>query len=233
MRLIGERRAVAAAVLAYFGILFGSLAYMGPPQLIAMFAGMGAAYAVAFVGVVALWFWARWFAIGLGFSGVVLAIIASFQLGEIMPALLFFGGAHAILCIALAGAGAASVYDGRKDWRERFRLDDNGVNRLGKAVTRAGASLPYLIMAGRAPKPGPEWVLGAIAIAGGVLGIRGLLRMRTWGLFALAGAGIAALGIQPAFVSGEVWVFPWMGTALCAAAIAPFVPAMVRQLRAR
>ena len=149
-----------------------------------------------------------------------------------MPALLFFGGAHAILCVALAGAGAASVYDGRKDWRERFRLDDNGVNRLGKAVTRAGASLPYLIMAGLAPKPAPEWVLGAIAIAGGVLGIRGLLRMRTWGLFALAGAGIAALGIQPAFVSGEVWVFPWMGTALCAAAVAPFVPAMVRMLRA-
>ena len=76
MRLIGERRAVAAAILAYFGILFGTAAYVGPPQLIPMFAGMGVAYGVAFIGVVALWFWARWFAIGLGFSGVVLAIIA-------------------------------------------------------------------------------------------------------------------------------------------------------------
>ncbi len=237
MRLVGERRAVAAAVFAYFGILFVMLAYVSPPQLVPMLVGLAGAYAVAFVGVVALWFWARWYAMGLGFSGLVLAAIVTFQLGGIEPAIVFFGAAHALVCLALLGHGPASAFDGRRDWRERFRLDDNGVNRLGKAVTRAGASLPYLILAGLAPREGLGLVLGAFALVAGVMGLRAIVRMRTWGLFALAAAGAAAVGVHPTAVaaSGEVWLFawPWVGSVLCAAAVAPFVPDMLRSLRAR
>jgi len=150
----------------------------------------------------------------------------------------FFGAAHVVLCLALAGTGAAASFDGRRDWRERFRLDDNGVNRLGKAVTRAGASLPYLILAGLAPREGASLVLGAIALVAGVAGLRAIIRMRTWGLFALAAAGAAAMMVHPSVLAaGDVdvfaWPLPWVGSFLCAAAVAPFLPDIVRSLRAR
>src|SRR5262249_26231636 len=194
MRLVGERRAVAVAVLACLALLFALGVFGGPPQLFPIFIGMLAAYVVAFVGVVALWFWARWYAMGLGFSGLILAAIASFQMGGLEPEILIFGGAHVLVCLMLVGHGAASAFDGRRDWRERFRRDDNGVSRLGKAVTRAGASLPYLIMAGLAPRDGMGLVLGALALVAGVAGLRALVQLRTWGLLALAGAGAAVLG---------------------------------------
>jgi hypothetical protein len=238
MRLVGERRAVAAAVLAFFGILFAMVAYNAPPELVPLLTGLAGAYAVAFVGLVAQWFWARWYAMGLGFSGLILALIALFQLG-VEPVVLFFGGAHVAICLALLGHGAASAFDGRRDWRERFRLDDNGVNRLGKAVTRAGASLPYLILAGLAPREGMSVVLGAVALVAGVAGLHGLIRLRTWGLFALAGAAVAAVGVHPQMVLGagdvSLLAWPWqlIGSMLCAAAVTPFVPDMMRALRAR
>src|SRR5262249_26959800 len=119
----------------------------------------------------------------------------------------------------------------RKDWKERFRVDENGANRLGKAVMRAGASLPYLIMAGLAPREDAAWIVGAVAVTGGVLGLRALVRGRTWGLFALAGAGAAAVTLAPVPVVADISVFPWLGALLCAAAVAPFVPAMARALR--
>src|SRR6185436_5998836 len=79
---------------------------------------------------------------------------------------------------------------------ERFGMDDFGVVRLGRAVTRASAALPTLIAMALAPKPEPEWLV--LAGAGlGSAGLAGLLRLRTWGVLALGGAGAAVLVASP------------------------------------
>jgi hypothetical protein len=194
MRLVGERRALAAAVMAFFAILFFLNGVAGPPELAPMFLGLGATYFAGFFGLVAGWFWARWFAMGVGFSGLVIAGILGVQIG-LDPIVLIFGGSHLGVVLGLMGRGPAAAFDGRADWRERWRMDENAVNRLGKAITRAGASLPYLVMVGLAPRGGG---LGAAALALaalglGVLGLRALVKLRTWGVAALGGAALTSL----------------------------------------
>ena len=46
-----------------------------------MFVALALCYGVAFVGVVAEWFWGRWFATGLAWSGVMIAVAALVMLG--------------------------------------------------------------------------------------------------------------------------------------------------------
>ena len=172
MRLVGERKACAAIVLAMFSLLFLTNGLLGPPAFAVLFYALGAAYLTAFFGLVAGWFWARWYTMGL----------------------------------ALVGKGPALAFDGRKDWRERWRMDDNSVNRLGKAVMRAGASVPYLIMAGLAPKQGMG--AGALALLCGPAASYAALDVRTTVPMAGAIAGV-----------------------LLAAAVAPFARPLARALR--
>lgn len=236
MRLVGERKACAAIVLGFFGSLFLLNGLFGPAPFVKMFVALGVAYLVGFFGVVSGWFWARWYAMGLAFSGVVTAAMGAWQIG-LDPAVLFWGGTHAVAGLALVGRGPASAFDGRTDWRERFHMDDNAVNRLGKSVTRAGASLPYLIVYGLAPRQGmAAEALAVLALGAGIMGVYGLVRLRAWGLLALGAAAIlAALGgpldvLSPSGCPDEAsfwqvmdyrWV-PGVAVALAALAVWPF-----------
>src|SRR5262245_11963444 len=175
MRLVGERKALASLVLAIWALLFTLNGLLGPPPLQAMFLCLAGVYFLAFFGHVAGYFWARWYALGLGLSGSAMAVIMWWQIG-MDPAVVIWGGAHLLISVMLLGRGPQAAFDGRKDWRERYRMDENAANRLGKAIMRAGASLPYLIMAGLAPKQSLGGALGGFAAVapGGASGGRRL-----------------------------------------------------------
>ncbi len=230
MRLVGERRAVTAAVLSFFMLQLILAGIIVDDPLRGVRLGLGGTYLVAFLGVVSGWFWARWYTLGLAFSGVALAVMIAWNVG-MDPSVYFIGGGHLLLGLGLLGDDAAAFYDGRRDWRERWRMDENAVNRLGKAVMRAGASVPYLIVAGLAPK---GLGLGAAALALGVIGLVGLIRLRTWGLLVLGAGSLVATAhiaqLSPT-VSGPMELSGWLAAALLAAAVAPFAAPMVRSLR--
>ena len=71
---------------------------------------------------------------------------------------------HAIVAACLQGEKMAVLFDAKPDWRNRWKLDDQGVIRVRKSVTRAASSLPALIMFALAPREGQE-LLAAAAFA--------------------------------------------------------------------
>lgn len=205
-RFVGERRAIAAAVLAFYAFLWLVQVLAGPPEGWGKaFAAMTSVYALGFLGVVAGYFWARWYAIGLGLSGVITTVVSLWQMGP-EPIFLFYGGTHAAIALALWGEGMSRSYDGREEWRARFHMDEAATHRLGRAVIRIGISLPYILLYALAPKPpaGLDETLlavGALGLAG--VGTWALFRLRTWGLVALTGAtGLLAVGALSALAGG-------------------------------
>src|SRR5262245_4648901 len=141
------RRALAALALGAFTTIFFlvSLNPDLPEGLWRVFAAWSACYGIAFVGVVAEFFWARWFATGLAWSGIMLAIAVLVQVGWI-PQFAFFGGMHVLIVVALMGKKMAARYDLQEAWRARYKVDEFGVARLQKTVTRAAATLPSMII---------------------------------------------------------------------------------------
>ena len=177
--LVGERKALASAILAFYAFLFFIVAMAPPPGWRPCFAALGLVYGTGFFALVAGYFWARWYAIGLGLSGLISAAVS----------------------IVLWGAAVARAFDGRKEWRERFHLDEAGTHRLGKAIIRVGISLPYVVMYALAPRE--DAALALVAGLGGLLataGFFGLVRMRTWSVLALAAAA--------ALTAGSIFVLP-------------------------
>ncbi len=198
--LVGERKALASAILAFYAFLFFIVAMAPPPGWRPCFAALGLVYGTGFFALVAGYFWARWYAIGLGLSGLISAAVSIFQIGP-EPVLLFYGATHAAVSIVLWGAAVARAFDGRKEWRERFHLDEAGTHRLGKAIIRVGISLPYVVMYALAPRE--DAALALVAGLGGLLataGFFGLVRMRTWSVLALAAAA--------ALTAGSIFVLP-------------------------
>ncbi len=239
-RLTGERRALTAAVLAFYSLLFTVVALMPPPGWGRCFAALAGIYGLGFFALVAGYFWARWFVIGIGMSGLISAIISVVQIG-FEPTLVFYGATHGAAAAFLWGKAMAERFDGRPGWRERFHMDENGSHRLGKAVIRLGVSLPYMIMYALAPRDGSAVelaVLGGVALA--AAGMWAIVRLRTWGVFALGGAGVAALASLSAtqhiapLGNGYAVDIGSLGAAaglLLIMAAAPFVGPMVRYLR--
>jgi hypothetical protein len=241
-RLTGERRAFAAALLAFYAFIYMLVALAPPPGWAACFAAMALVYGAGFFGLVAGYFWARWYAIGLGMSGLITAVFSVIQIG-MEPVLLFYGATHGGVSLFLWGGGMSSAFDGRKEWRERFHLDDNATHKLGKSVIRLGISLPYIVLYALAPKDGAAEALFAVLAGGLVLtGVVAMFRMRTWGVAALAGGVLtmaASLVAQPfelaPFGNGYALNLTAAGAAgllLVAAALAPFVKPIARYLRA-
>jgi hypothetical protein len=228
--LVGERRALAAAVLAFYGFLylvFGLLA--APPELAPALTALAALYGVAFFGLVAGWFWGRWYASGLAMYGVVTGALGMFQLGA-EPILIFLTVSHALVVAAIAGDGMAAGFEGRTEWRVRFHLDEPAVERLGKSITRAAMTLPYLLLWALAPRTGDEGlVAGLIPFALGAAGLWALIRLRTWGVLSLAAAG-AALVTTSVAGAGSVSVAPLIAAAVLGAAVVPFVGPIARHL---
>lgn len=189
------RRALAALSLSFFITLYLVLSFNAPPGWGGAFLALSACYMVAFLGVAADWFWGRWFASGLGWSGIMVALL-SFALLGWSPPLAVYGALHGLIVLVLLGKKMSALYDQQEAWRKRFDMDEYGVARLRKTVTRAAASLPSLILWALGPKdPGQGAAHAAMMIALGVVGVAGVagvLRMRSWGLLAL---GASAVGL--------------------------------------
>ena len=240
-RLVGERKALAAAVLAFWSFLYTVFAIGGvPPPLLPMIASFAGVYGLAFFGLVAGYFWARWFAVGLALFGVIQGVLGLWQLGA-EPFVLFILITHGIVAMFLHGEAMAEMFDGQKAWRERMSMDDNAVARLGNAVTRLGVSLPMVLIWALMPRAGGL----AFAAAGlALVATVGVLRMRTWGVLAMVGsAGLLigasatapsfALGIAPATLTPMGAPLAIFAAVLLLAGALPFFAPIRRYLAAR
>ncbi|ACY15891.1 hypothetical protein [Haliangium ochraceum] len=237
MGFVGERKALASALLALYALIFFANAMLVPDQrLVPFLSSLAATYGLAFFSVVAGYFWARWFAIGLGLYGFSTGCLIIWQMGP-EPLLVFYALTHGSVSLLLWGKHVAAHFDGRTDWRERFHLDESATHRLGRAVIRVGLSLPFLLAYGLAPRDDAGQMLLAAGTAGAIcLGIWGLLRMRTWGLLVI---GAGALGVAASALTGasltalnfDVSGAGLIAAALLGAALAPFAGPAVRFLR--
>jgi hypothetical protein len=88
-------------------------------------------------------------------------------------------------------------------------MDEFGVARLRKTVTRSAASLPSMILWALGPKEPGQSLLHAgllwVAVALGASGLLGILRLRAWGVLALGASALALL------VHGGAHVIPEVG----------------------
>jgi hypothetical protein len=239
-RFVGERRAIAAAVLAFYAFLYllSTLNPPGPGWEKALTAMTGV-YAIGFLGVVAGYFWARWYTIGLGLSGVITTAVSIWQMGP-EPIFLFYGGTHGAIALAMWGEGMSRAFDGREEWRARFHMDESATHRLGRAVIRIGISLPYILLYALAPRPdsfGEELLaIATLGLAGA--GTWAMFRLRTWGLVALTGAtALLAVGAASGDL-GVATVGPFavpmaIGAIALGAAVLPFARPVVDYVRGR
>jgi hypothetical protein len=227
------RRALAALSLSFFVILYTFLGMGAPEGWGPAFGGLAACYVVAFFAVAAEWFWGRWFAIGIGWSGIMVAIIGMFQMGWV-PALAIYGGLHALVVLPLAGRSMAARYDLQESWRSRYKMDELGVARLRKTITRSAASLPSVILWALGPKdPGQGMLLALVALGLAVAGVSGVVRLRTWGWLAVSASAVVALAgghlLAPAIAPFSL--APDLAGVLLLAAAIPFVAPAARFLR--
>jgi hypothetical protein len=234
MKFAGERRALAAVVFIFYAIAYLGLALSAlQPTLGPSFYALGGVYGLAFFSLVAGYFWARWFAIGVGIYGIIVGALAMWQIGA-EPLVLFIGGTHLAAVVMLWGEGMSTSFDGKLAWREKFHMDENAVQRLGRSVIRAGVSLPIVLLYALAPKQPAEAVAGAAAFLLAAFGLRALVQMKTWGVFALgaSGAMMLTMGTSHIFASGHDWaLLPMLSGALLLGAAAPFVTPMLRFVR--
>jgi hypothetical protein len=235
------RRALAALALSLFMTLYLLVSFQAPEGWAAAFLALAVCYGVAFMGVAAEWFWGRWFASGLGWSGVMVGIASLIMIGW-SPPLAIYGGLHALVVLALAGKKMADRYDLQEAWRTRYGMDEFGVARLRKTVTRAAASLPSLILWALGPKePGQGlWLAfaGVVATSFAVVGLRGVVRMRSWGLMAMAASSAMLVALGLAGVQGLSWAQgpyvnlfaagPLFSATLLGAAVLPFLGPALR-----
>jgi MFS family permease len=231
--LEGPRRAVSALSLSFFAVLYLFLSLNAPEGWGRAFAALSLCYLVAFFSVVAGWFWGRWFATGLGWSGLMVAGISLVMIGW-APALAIYGALHALIVLPLSGKSMAAQYDLQEGWRQKYRMDELGVARLRKTITRSAASLPSLILWALGPKEGQGMLFSLAALGLTIVGLSGVVRLRTWGWLAVAGATVMAFGSDNLFsLSTSDIAGPHLATALLAAAVVPFVMPAVRYVRAR
>tara|TARA_R110002096_G_scaffold77896_6_gene183255 strand:+ start:18109 stop:18840 length:732 start_codon:yes stop_codon:yes gene_type:complete len=238
-RLIGERRAIAAALLAMYGFLYLVVTLLLAPEGWGLaFGSLAGIYGIGFVGLVAGYFWARWFVIGLGLSGFMTGAISLFQMGAMEPTLVFYTCTHLAVTGLLWGNAMARTFDGRKEWREKFHLDESATNKLGKSVIRVGVSLPYVVLFALAPRE--DAMLALLGGTGVVAGAWALTKMRSWAIPAM---GVGALTMLAATIN-EPMLVPLKGdvamnldlVAVAAIgftmmALAPFVSPIIKFLK--
>ena len=186
--MVGIRRAISLLFLSLFFWNFVLTALLGPDEVFACFAGLSVVYGLAFMGVAAEWFWARWFAIGVGNFGA-LSLLTLLQTG-LEPTIAVFGASHLLISLLLGGEGMAARYEHSEATAERWNFQEESLVLLRRAIKSAGMSLPLLILYTLAPRPE---LLHIVALAAGGAGVFGLLRGRTWGLAGMGLAGSIAL----------------------------------------
>jgi len=186
--MVGIRRAIALLLLGFYVTQFAMTAGLGPDELFACYFGLALVYGLAFVGLAAEWFWARWFAIGVGnFGSLILLVLLKVGME---PIIAFVGFTHLAIWLLLLGEGMASRYEYSEATAERWNLQEESLVLMRRAIKSAGTTLPFLILWALGPDPESMQLL---ALGLGVLGLGGLLRGRTWGLVSLGGAGAIAL----------------------------------------
>lgn len=242
-RFTGERRALAAAVLAFYSLLFLLNGLMLPGEMGRLFSALSGVYGLGFFALVAGYFWARWYAVGIGISGFTMAAMAMIQLRSPEPIFVFWGGTHLFVSGVLWGKGMAGAFDGRTEWRERFHMDEHATNRLGKSVIRAGVMLPYIVMYALAPRQGGTEAALLVGLGLAMAGTWALLRLRTWSIFALTGSAAAlatTLGDGAGYIANgaggaslNLTATGIMAIILLAAAITPLIGPATRFLLAR
>lgn len=186
--MVGIRRALALLVLGFYVTQFAMTAWLGPAELYAAYLGLALCYGLAFIGLAAEWFWARWFAIGVGNFGSLMLLVL-LQVG-LEPIIAFFGITHLVIAVFLSGEGMAARYEYSEAAAERWNFQEESLILMRRAVKSAGSTIPILILYALAPRP--EF-LQLAALGLGVAGLFGLLRGRTWGVLALGAAGIIPL----------------------------------------
>jgi hypothetical protein len=228
---VGTRRAIALVVLGFIWTTFAWVALAAPPELRALFLGLSATYVLGFVAVGAGYFWGRWYANGLGWNGAW-ALLAALQVDDPRPVIVW-AGLHIVVLLLLAGRPMIEAYEGRADWRERLGVKEENVGKIGAAVTTVASLLPVLV----AQVLGRTSAVELATFAAAALGLFLVLRMRTGGLFLLAGAGALSLAAGgPAYVAIGRALIPMPSLAPIVAAglavpLAIFLPAIVRTLR--
>src|SRR5207245_801657 len=150
--------------LSLFGLLYLVVSLNAPPGFKAGLFGLAACYLVAFLALGAEWFWARWFASGIGWSGFIGGVLSLVihPPPEILRIMLIYAGLHGLVVASLLGEKVAALYDMQEGWRARYGMDQFGVARLGKTVTRTAAALPSLIAWALFPKEGDGSMLLAM-----------------------------------------------------------------------
>ncbi|HEU4730252.1 MAG TPA: hypothetical protein VFT22_20285 [Kofleriaceae bacterium] len=235
MKFVGERRALAAAIMAFYFLFYAVIAYSQlVPEFTKAFVAIAGVYGLAFFALVAGYFWARWYAVGVGLYGVITAAVGMWQLGA-EPVLLFIGGTHLAATVFLWGQAMSAPYDGQSAWREKFHMDDSAVQRLGRSVIRAGVSLPFILLYAFAPKPDAASVaVSMIALVLAAAGLRGLVQLRTWGVLAIGAAGALMLSMVGADAAshglGAIALRPAIAGGMLLAAAAPYAAPILRFL---
>jgi hypothetical protein len=233
MKLVGERRAIAALMFGFWFVMYLMNALMGGGPLVKLLYGMSAVYGLAFFSLVAGYFWARWYSVGVSLFGIIVAGIGLWQMGPDFQ-VLFIGITHLTATVMLWGAGMSALYDGQTAWREKFHMDEHAVQRLGRSVIRAGVSLPMVLIYGLAPKQPSMMLLslGALVLAG--VGLRALVRMRTWGVLAMGAAGgvmLSLSGVQMLAGNETLALQPALAGALLVFAAWPWAKPLARAIR--
>ena len=186
--MVGIRRAIALLILGFYVTQFAMTAWLGPDELFACYLGLALCYGLAFIALGAEWFWARWFAIGVGNFGSLLLLLL-FKVG-MEPIIAFFGFTHLAVSVLLLGEGMAARYEHSEATAERWNFHEESLVLMRRAVKSAGSTIPILILYALAPRPE---AIQLAALGLGAAGLFGLVRGRTWGVLALGAAGAIAL----------------------------------------
>jgi hypothetical protein len=149
------------------------------------------------------------------------------------PVLLFIGGTHLAATVFLWGQAMSEPYDGQAEWRKKFHMDDSAVQRLGRSVIRAGVSLPFILLYAFVPRPDAATTIASIAaLVLAAAGLRGLIRLKTWGVLALGAAGALTLvlvGADAATHGLGPWILrPALAGGMLIGAITPFLAPILR-----
>jgi hypothetical protein len=238
-RLVGERRAIATSVLAFFTLMWWAISQQLPDAQARMFLALTGCYGIAFWSIAAGYFWGRWYSSGVLMFGMILGAMGLWQSRFDTPFIFLFG-MHFLAAFCLWGESMSQLFEGKPGWRERFALDEGAVARLGNAVTRVGVSLPMILIYALAPRPkGMEFPIEMIGAGLAILAVAGIVRMRTWGILAAAAAGtVTALSVVdgvPA-TTADTWLPTGAPIGVAAAmllfaAAAPYFAAMGRFVR--
>lgn len=238
LELLGERRALSLFALGFATTLFIIVALAMGGAWARCFFALAAVYGVGFFAVAAEYFWARWYAMGVGASGVTMAVLGLVT-GGWNWGLVVWGAVHLAIYLPLLGESMAGRYENQEAWRARYNMDEYGVARLKRAVKGAATALPTLVFYALAPRQDSVAAVGLLALA--AIGLVGLVRMRFWGVALLGVATVwAAVSAATALPSASIdlaggsLALPGIGllaALFLALSVAPFVVPTIRVLR--